>query len=163
MSKTFKLLFFCDNLFVGEWWFGKPQEHQRVKAFHVRRQPLTGGGTESGKRNHFSKRPCLSRAAGEACTKRHERIVKIAQNKGVTTGPRMRVEPEFGNAFIARLPLTPIEIDGQYLRDASSMKRLESSPSSPHSGPDRSACGTASIAFWRSSIDFHSSSLFCSM
>src|ERR1700730_1538373 len=28
------------------------------------------------------------------------------------------------------------------------MKRLESSPSPPHSGPDRSACGTASIAFW---------------
>jgi hypothetical protein len=26
-----------------------------VKAFHVRRQPLTGGGTESGKSNHFSK------------------------------------------------------------------------------------------------------------
>jgi hypothetical protein len=26
-----------------------------VKAFHVRRQPLTGDGTESGKSYHFSK------------------------------------------------------------------------------------------------------------
>jgi hypothetical protein len=26
-----------------------------VKAFDVRRQPLTGDGTESGKSNHFSK------------------------------------------------------------------------------------------------------------
>ena len=26
LSKTFNLLFFCDNRFVGEGWFDKPQE-----------------------------------------------------------------------------------------------------------------------------------------
>jgi len=26
ISTTFTLLFFCDNLFVREWWFDKPQE-----------------------------------------------------------------------------------------------------------------------------------------
>jgi uncharacterized protein (TIGR02391 family) len=33
----------------------------------------------------------------------------------------------------------------------------------PHPRPHRRRVGTASIAFWRSSIDFHTSSLFCSM
>jgi hypothetical protein len=55
ISKAFEILFFCDNLFLGQWWFDKPLERKRVKAFHVRCETLTGHGTNSGKSNHFSK------------------------------------------------------------------------------------------------------------
>src|SRR5258705_1052402 len=55
ISKPLNVLFFGANLFLGEWWFDKSLERQRVKAFHVRHHTLAGDGTKSGKGDHFSK------------------------------------------------------------------------------------------------------------
>ena len=45
VSKPLNVLFFGANLFLGEWWFDRSLERQRVKAFHVRHHTLASDGT----------------------------------------------------------------------------------------------------------------------
>src|SRR6516165_4802958 len=54
-SKSLDVFFFGSNLFLGDRRLNKPPERQRVKGIRVRRQPLAGDGSKSGKGDHFSK------------------------------------------------------------------------------------------------------------